>query len=142
RDGRYVVFQSAATNLVSGDTNEREDVFLADRQLHTATRISVGPGNVQSARDSGYGRMSGDGRYIVFESLADNFTSPDPNGTWDILMRDTVAGTTVCLSLAGSGTANDESHSPVISNDGSLVVFSSLASNLVAGDTNGVYDTF
>jgi subtilisin family serine protease len=142
RDGRYVVFQSAATNLVSGDTNDREDVFLADRQSHTITRVSVGAGGAQLSRDSGYARISGDGRYVAFESLAANLTSPDTNGTWDVFLRDVVAGTNLCLSLAASGTANDESHSPVISNDGSLVVFSSLASNLAPGDTNGVYDTF
>ncbi len=142
RDGRYVVFQSAATNLITGDTNDHEDVFMTDRQTHTTTRISVGPGGAQSSRDSGYARLTGDGRYVVFESLANNFTSPDTNGTWDIFLRDTVAGTNLCLSMAGSTNANDESHSPVISNDGSLVVFSSLASNLVGGDTNDVYDTF
>ncbi len=142
RDGRYVVFQSAATNLIVGDTNDREDVFVADRTAHTTTRVSVGPGGIQSSRDSGYPRMSGDGRYVVFESLAANFTSPDTNGTWDIFLRDTVAGTNVCLSVTGNGTANDESHNPVISNDGSLVVFTSLASDLAASDTNGVYDTF
>jgi subtilisin family serine protease len=142
RDGRYVVFQSTATNLVVGDTNDREDVFMADRQAHTTTRVSVGPGGIQSSRDSTDGRISGDGRYVVFESLADNFTSLDLNGTWDIFLRDTVAGTIQCLSLAGSGTANNESHSPIISNDGSLVVFSSLADNLAPGDTNGVSDLF
>jgi len=142
RDGRYVVFQSAATNLVAGDTNDREDVFLADRQTHTLTRVSVGPGGIQSSRDSNSGRISGDGRYVAFESLADNFTSPDANGTWDIFLHDTVDGTIECLSLTANGTANNESHSPIISNDGSLVVFSSLADNLVPGDTNGVPDLF
>ena len=142
RDGRYVVFQSSATNLVAGDTNDREDVFLVDRQARLTTRGSVGPGGVQSSRDSGSARISGDGRYLVFESLADNFVAGDNNGTWDIFLRDTVNGAVQCLSLAGSQTANDESHSPVISNDGSLVVFSSLASDLAAGDTNNVDDLF
>src|SRR5207245_1124152 len=85
RDGRYVVFQSGATNLIAGDTNDREDVFLFDRQTRTTTRVSVGPGGVQSSRDSGLSRISGDGRYVAFESLAENFvpgdtpTIPDDN---------------------------------------------------------------
>ncbi len=142
RDGRYVVFQSSATNLVSGDTNDREDIFLFDRQTKTTSRMSYGSGGVQSLRDSAYPAMSGDARYIAFESLASNFVSNDQNGTWDIFLRDRTAGTIQCLSLAGAATANDESHSPVVSNDGSLVAFTSLASNLSAGDTNETYDVF
>lgn len=142
RDGRYVVFQSLASDLVPGDTNDREDIFLADRQAGTTTRVSVGPGGVESARDSGSARVSGDGRYVVFESLADNFVAGDTNGTWDIFLRDVPGGTVQCLSMAGGHTANDESHTPVISRDGSLVVFSSLADDLVPGDTNKVDDLF
>src|SRR6185436_4972826 len=126
----------------AGDTNDREDIFLFDRQTSTRTRVSVGPGGAQSSRDSGFSRISGDGRYVAFESLADNFVSGDTNGTWDIFLRDTMSGTLQCLSLAGSQTANDESHSPVLSSDGSLVVFTSLASNLAASDTNEVNDVF
>src|SRR6185503_9688843 len=64
------------------------------------------------------------------------------NGTWDIFLRDITGGGLQCLSLAGNQTANDESHAPILSNDGSLVVFASLASNLVPGDTNDNYDLF
>jgi len=142
RDGRYVVFQSGATNLIIGDTNDREDVFLFDRQARTTTVISTGPGGVRSTRDSGYASLSGDGRYVAFESLADNFVANDTNGTWDIFLRDVTGGTIQCLSLAGGQTANDESHGAVISTDGSLVVFSSLASDLVAADTNNTFDLF
>jgi subtilisin family serine protease/Tol biopolymer transport system component len=142
RDGRYVVFQSSATNLIAGDTNDREDVFLFDRQSRAMSRVSIGPAGDQSSRDSGLSRISGDGRYAAFESLAENFVPGDVNGTWDIFLRDNLDGTIQCLSLAGSQTANDESHSPVMSNDGSLVVFSSLASNLAPGDTNEVNDLF
>jgi subtilisin family serine protease len=142
RDGRYVVFQSAATNLISGDTNDRDDLFLADRQTRTISRISTGPGGSQSARNSGSPSLSGDGRYIVFESLAENFVPGDANGTWDIFLRDRIGGTLECVSLAGGGTGNDESHSPVVSRDGSVVVFTSLASNLSPGDTNEAHDVF
>jgi subtilisin family serine protease/Tol biopolymer transport system component len=142
RDGRYVIFQSSATDLIAGDTNAREDVFLFDRQTRAITRASVGPGGLQSPRESGLSRISGDGRFVAFESLAENFVPGDNNGTGDIFLRDTINGTIQCLSLAGSQTANDESHAPVMSNDGSLVVFSSLASNLAPGDTNEVDDLF
>src|SRR5262249_25586302 len=128
RDGRYVVFQSSATNLVSNDTNEREDVFLYDRQTRAATLVSVGPGGLPSGRDSGWGRISNDGRYVAFESLADNFVTGDTNGTWDVFLRDLTSGSVQCLSLAGTHPANDESHCRAMSGDGSLVVFSSLAS--------------
>src|SRR5260221_1665808 len=142
RDGRYVVFQSSATNLIAGDTNDREDVFVFDRQTRTTSLISAGPGGVRSLRDSGYPHVSGDGRYVAFESLADNFVANDGNGTWDIFLRDVVGGTIQCLSLVGGQTANDESHDAVISTDGSLVVFSSLAGNLAAADTNNTMDLF
>jgi subtilisin family serine protease/Tol biopolymer transport system component len=142
RDGRYVVFQSSAADLSTGDSNEREDVFLFDRQTRGTTRLSIGAGGSQSLRDSGSARISGDARYCAFESLANNFVSGDTNGTWDIFLRDITGGTLECLSLAGNQTANDESHSPILSDDGSLVVFESLASNLTPGDTNETYDLF
>lgn len=142
RDGRYVVYQSSATNLVAGDTNDREDVFLFDRQTRATTRVSVGAGGAQSARDSGWASLSAEGRYLAFESLADTWVAGDTNGTWDVFLRDTVNGTVQCLSLAGSQTANDESHLAAMSSDGSLVVLDSLASNLAPNDTNGVTDLF
>jgi Tol biopolymer transport system component len=142
-DGRWVAFESNASNLVPGDTNGRLDVFLHDRQTATTTRISVGPAGVQSNDVSLNAAISSDGRWIAFESWADNLVEPDHNLVSDVFLHDRVAGTTRRVSLGPGGTqANERSRAASISADGRWVAFQSAASNLVADDTNDVVDTF
>ena len=78
-DGRFVAFDSVATNLVPGDTNGAADVFVRDRQTGTTRRVSVGPGGVQGNDVSVTPAISADGRFVAFESLATNLVPGDTN---------------------------------------------------------------
>jgi len=142
-DGRYVAFDSNASNLVSGDTNGVIDVFLRDTQTNTTTRISVDSNGVQGNNYSEFPSISADGRYVAFDSGASNLVSGDTNGVDDIFLHDKQTGTTTRLSVDSSGKqGNDNSDSPSISADGHYVAFYSYASNLVSGDTNNRVDVF
>ena len=142
-DGLDVAFTSAATNLVAGDVNGVDDIFLRDRVAGTTTLVSVSSAGVQGNGASLDASISGDGRYVVFESAASNLVAGDSNGVDDVFLRDTVAGTTLRLSVGlGGAQANGASFHAEISADGHTVTFPSAASNLVAGDSNGVTDVF
>jgi len=142
-DGRYVVFESSATNLVDNDTNGWNDIFLRDRQLGTTVRINLGAGGVEANQDSGNPTISRDGRYIAYESAATNLVSTATNGVYHIFRYDTVTKTTVHVSKTTGGVqGNGTSQYPSISNDGRYVSFTSLATNLIAGDTNARPDVF
>jgi Tol biopolymer transport system component len=143
-DGRYVAFISSASNLVAGDTDGWQDVFVRDRISRTTTRASVATGGTQANRDSyGPAAISANGRYVAFGSSASNLVARDTNGTSDVFVRDRVSGTTTRASVAAHGTqGNRVSAQPAISANGRYVAFGSNASNLVAGDTNGIVDVF
>jgi Tol biopolymer transport system component len=144
-DGRFVVFKSAASNLVVGDQNQTWDVFLRDRRSSTTELISIDSAGVQANSASGlYGTcISTNGRYVVYYSPASNLVAGDTNGWGDIFLRDRELGTTERVSLGiGGAQANDYSAYPSISEDGRFVAFESRATNLVPGDTNGTWDVF
>ncbi len=142
-DGRWVAFASAATNLVAGDTNGRSDVFVYDRQTSNIERVSVATAGIEGNADSELPSISGDGRFVTFLSVANNLVPRDTNNEADIFVRDRQAGTTARVSVSSSGTqADGGSFDPRISSDGSTVVFDSLATNLVPGDTGGFSDIF
>jgi Tol biopolymer transport system component len=142
-DGRYVAFISHATNLVSGDTNGEEDVFVNDRMAGTTERVSVSSTGEQGNLSSGAPSISADGRYIAFMGLANNLVSGDSNGGWDVFVRDRLAGSTERVSVSSSGDqGTSSSYYPSISADGRYVAFQSYASNLISGDTNGDADIF
>ena len=142
-DGRCVAFESDASNLVAGETNFLPDIFLHDRQIGTTERISVDSSGVQGLGFNVSPRISSDGRYVAFTSDASNLVPGDTNGDYDIFVRDRQLGTTERMSVDSSGMqANDFSGTPWISADGRFVTFYSLATNLVAGDTNAESDIF
>jgi hypothetical protein len=142
-DGRYVAFSSVATNLVAGDTNGYRDVFVHDRQTGTTTRVSVDNTGAQANADCDTPSISGDGRYVAFQSTATNLVAGDTNGTWDIFVHDRQTGTTTRVSVDNTGVeGNNNSIGASISADGRYVTFASDANNLVAGDTNGKRDVF
>lgn len=142
-DGRYVAFESTSTSLVSGDTNGSRDVFVRDVVMGTTVRASVDSAGIQGDSSSMAASISGDGRFVVFESSASNLVAGDTNGWADIFVRDLVAGTTVRVSVGpGGAEADGRSYQPAISADGRTVAFASTATNLVAGDTNGWCDVF
>ena len=143
-DGRYVAFASDATNLVSGDTNGSSDIFIHDRQTGQTTRVSIASDGTQATGGSSFSSaISSDGRYVAFESNADNLVGGDTNLAPDIFVHDRQTGQTTRVSVDSNGTqANGASYSPAISADGRYVAFESLATNLVSGDTNGSSDIF
>src|SRR6185436_8449149 len=141
-DGRYVTFESTATNLVPGDTNGSYDVFMHDMQTGITTRLSVNASGLQGDRSSGSPSISSDGRFVAFYSDATNLVPGDT--TWaGIVVRDLQAGTITRVSVDSSGVkANNGSTLPSISADGQFITFESYATNLVIGDTNGQPDIF
>ena len=141
-DGRYVVFNSAATNLVTGDINGQQDVFVHDMITGQTQRASVSTSGTEGSGQSQEGVISADGRYVAFVSSANNLVAGD-SGQWDIFVRDLVLDTTTRVSLnTAGGQANASSGTCSISSDGRYVQYRSNASNLVTGDTNGVMDMF
>jgi Tol biopolymer transport system component len=142
-DGRFVAFDSYATNLVPGDTNGFIDVFVRDRQSGTTERVSVATGGTQGNNYSCAPLISADGRYIAFTSYAFDLVPGDTNGFADVFVRDRQSGTTQRVSVdSGGAQGNRDSGGTSISADGRYVAFSSEASNLVSGDTNGFFDVF
>jgi Tol biopolymer transport system component len=143
-DGRFVAFESLATNLASGDTNGVSDVFVNDRMGFVTTRVSVSSSGAQANAESVNAAISADGRFVAFESLATNLVASDTNGVRDVFVRDRATGTTTRVSVSSSGAqGNGASSSPELSADGRFVAFLSQASNLVPGDTTvGNTDAF
>jgi Tol biopolymer transport system component len=142
-DGRYVVYNSQASDLVTGDTNGHQDIFLYDTANQTTTLISSDASGDPSNNASYFPSISADGRYVVFYSHASDLVAGDTNGNLDIFLYDTVSETTTLISNDVSGDPSDNgSYQPSISADGRYVVYSSLATDLVTGDTNGYRDIF
>jgi archaellum component FlaF (FlaF/FlaG flagellin family) len=157
-NGRFVAFSSGATNLVPGDTNPHVDVFVHDRETGETTRVSVASDGAQASGSGFVGStnasMSADGRFVAFESSAPNLVPGDtntcltlpniaPGECSDVFVHDRDTGQTTRVSVASDGTqADDQSFLPALSADGRFVAFSSLATNLVPGDTNSLLDIF
>jgi DNA-binding beta-propeller fold protein YncE/Tol biopolymer transport system component len=142
-DGRYVAFESEASNLVGGDTNTSMDIFVHDRQTGQTERVSVASNGSQGNGNSTWPSISTDGHYVAFDSVASNLVSGDTHGHWDVFVHDRQTGQTGRVSVASNGTqGNGNSTSPSISTDGRYVAFESEASNLVSGDTNNSMDAF
>lgn len=147
-NGRYVVFQSDAKNLVTGDTNRAVDVFLRDRGSGVTTRVSLSNSGRQANGPSGFATISADGRYVAFQSLASNLVRGDTNRMSDVFVRDLATGKTTRVSLNSRGRQARcnlgfcESTEPVLSAHGRYVAFESSATNLVPHDTNRLGDVF
>lgn len=140
-DGTIVSFTSAATDLVgAADTNLRSDIFVRDLQALTTTRVSVGPGGIQGARNSFQSALSSDGQLVAFASESDNFFEIDEDWV-DIFVRDRLANTTEMISVDPKGLGSDApSFGPAISADGRYVAFQSFTTILVPGDKNALGD--
>jgi len=146
-DGRFVVFESPFNNLVPDDTNGVEDIFVRDRDTGETTRVSVdSDGNEANGASEIYWAhaVSVDGRYVAFESAADNLVPNDTNGVEDIFVHDRETGATTRVSVDSDGNqANGYSGERTsISATGRYVAFWSGATNLVPNDTNGLDDVF
>ena len=142
-DGRYLAFASVATDLVPGDTNVQQDIFVRDLVAGTTERVSVATGGGEGHGFSFYPAISADGGHVAFHSLAADLVASDANAAGDVFVRDRIAATTVIASLADDGAqGNGTAFACAISAHGRHVAFDSVATNLVAGDTNGVDDLF
>jgi len=142
-NGRFVAFGSFAANLVADDTNDAIDVFVHDRDTGTTERVSIATAGTQANDDSFSPAISSSGRFVAFRSDATNLVANDTNNHSDIFVHDRTLGVTERVSVDSDGDqANGDSILPAISADGRFVVFSSEASNLVAGDTNNLADIF
>lgn len=139
-DGTKVVFESSSSNLVRGDRNGVVDVFLRDLVAGTTVRVSLTDADAAANGASSDAMISGDGTKVVFASGATNLVTGDTNGKRDVFVRDLVAGTTTRVSRSGATQGNGASTAPSIADDGGVVAFETLASNLVSGDTNGQSD--
>jgi len=157
-NARFAAFVSSASNLVPGDTNGVDDVFLVDNCISNwgkavtdcmpgVIRVSLRNDGSQSAAAASYPAVANDGRYVAFVSADPNMVAGDTNGVADVFLRDTCRGAAGCtpstmrVSVAtNGGQANAASGEPVFT--GRYVAFSSLASNLVTGDGNGLQDVF
>src|SRR4051794_19740011 len=93
-DGRFVAFISCASNLVTGDTNRKRDVFVRDRWHGTTRRVSVRSDGGQDNGDNDFVSISADGRYVAFSSAASDLVARDTNGSGDVFVRDRFLGTT------------------------------------------------
>ena len=143
-DGRYVAFDSFADNLAPGPGDQQGvDVFVRDRLNGTTEGISTIGDTGEFEGNSFLSSIAANGRFVGFSSADPTFEG-DTNGfITDAFVFDRQTGVVQLVSRSSDGTqANDESWSPLVSADGTSVVFSSRASNLVAGDTNDAFDVF
>lgn len=140
-DGTRVAFGSAATNLVSGDTNGYLDVFVRNISAGTTTMMSVSDSGAVVTGSKWVMDISGDGNVVSFESPSASIVAGDTNGATDVFVHPS-GGTTQRASVGSGGQADGHSFGGALSYDGTVVVFSSQATNLVPGDTNGKSDVF
>lgn len=145
--GRFVAFESRATNLLDGgaDTNGAPDIFVRDRRRGVTTRVSVSSGGVEGNGFSQVPAISANGRFVLFESFADNLVPDDGNAARDVFVHDRRTGETRRVSEAADGAGGDGHSRPYgasLSASGRYAVFHSGSTNLVPGDANGVNDAF
>ncbi|MGH2726461.1 MAG: TolB family protein, partial [Actinomycetota bacterium] len=139
-DARFVLFTSAASNLVADDTNPGYDFFVRDLVAGTTTQVSHPSSGTELSQR---GSISSDGRFVAYSSTRTDLGSEAPAGTLQVFLHSLVTQTTILVSVSATGeSGNNRSYSPSLSADGKLVAFQSQASNLVSGDTNGVSDIF
>ena len=143
-DGRFVAFQSDATNLVLFDTNANSDIFVRDRTAGVTERVSLASDGTQGNGDCIFAAISSNGRFVAFTSEANNLVAGDTNNKADIFIHDRQNDTTERIAApaefnAGSGIIIV---APAISPDGGFLGFRSNADDLVPGDTNNSFDTF
>jgi len=102
-DGRYIAFGSDATNLVNGDTNWMNDIFIRDMQTGAITRVSVSTPGMEADGDSDFNAISAGGTCIAFRSFATNLVDDDSNGVWDIFVHEHTGDPTITLTNPNGG---------------------------------------
>ncbi len=148
--GRYAFFQSESGTLAPNDTNGFCDAFLRDLWQRTTTRVSVGPGGAQGDECSFAAGISGLGRYLLVNTFASNLAPVGGPGHSNLLVKDRRTGRTTVATVGPGGEPSDAAIgdrvasrvSGGITADGRWVAFSTTATNMVAGDSNGQRDVF
>lgn len=149
-DGRFAAFVSRGGDLINGDTNFQEDVFLRDLVLGVTTRISLTTAGQEASWPSGPFSaatcvdvdLTPDGRFAAFSTIF-ALSPADTNAQTDVYVFDRLGGALELVSRSSSGALGDgASFLPQLSADGRWVLFSSHATNLVSGDTNLSPDVF
>jgi Tol biopolymer transport system component len=134
-DGRFALFESRASDLVNGDTNQAADIFVRDLSSNQTILVSSSTNAGFANGDSRSSVITPDGRFVAFVSAANNLVTGDTNHIVDVFVRDLQSNTTEIVSVGAlvpfGSTAVSES--PLITSDGRYVAFYSSASNLVAG---------
>ncbi len=145
-DGRYVTFESLANNLTTTpDTGSHWDIFVRDTKTGVIKKVSTGLRGAEANGDSNFADISADGRYVVFASTATNLVAGDDPDTiaYEIFVKDLKTDKITRLISRNRGASDTGSDTaPSVSADGSQIAFASDHSDLVPGDTNGVYDVF
>ncbi len=143
-DGRFVAFRSYARNLVPGDNNFAEDIFLFDRTTATIELISVSrTGGNANGGSTGRPAISGDGRYVSFLSLASNLVTGDTNNAADLFIRDRATGITTRPSLSATAAElSDDVNALAMTPDGRYLLFSTGDNTVIPGDDNAHPDLF
>lgn len=140
-NGRFIAFYSEATNLVSGDNNNLEDIFVFDRLLNTTKLVSINSVGAQANRPSYFPKISDNGQYIAFITAASNLSNADTNGYADVYVYDQINKETNLISVNSDGIQGNEgswsSFTPAISATGRFIAFSSMSTNLISNDLNG-----
>ncbi len=142
-DGRHVAFLSGADNLSVVDDNAPFNIFVRDLVAGTTTYVSRATDGTPGESDSSRPSISADGRYVAFESTANNLVVGEDEDWGNVFVRDLLAGTTTFVSRASDGTAGDgDSFNASISADGRHVAFESQATTLAVGDDKTINDIF
>ena len=149
RDGKWVVFESAATNLAGScsllgckDSNNADDVFLYEVATGNLSLLSATSNGTSGNGASNRPSISANGQRIVFQSDATNLGPSDGNGVTDVYLRDRATGTTSLVSTGPAGQGDKASTSPSISANGRFVSFDTKATNFTTGDTGGDIDVY
>jgi Tol biopolymer transport system component len=139
-NGRYALFESAASDLVAGDTNGAPDIFVRDLVLGVTRLVSVNTNGVSGNGGSRGSVMTPDGHYVAFTSAASDLVPADTNGISDVFVRDLQGNVTTLVSVgatpANASTLLSSSGPPAITPDGRFVAFFSTAVNLIPGVTS------
>lgn len=142
-NGNVIAFISGATNMVAGDSNGLDDIYVRDRAAGTTRRVNLSSAGAQADAFTDRPQISGNGRFVVFSSQAANLVGSDTNANADVFIRDRTTRTTRLVSMSSAEVQGEAaSYSPGISSDGRYVVFTSDSTNLIPSDTNGVQEIF
>lgn len=142
-DGTLICYESQASTLMEGDTNGVADIYVDDLVTGVRRRVSLATSGAEPDAACTNPIISGDGRFVFFQSMATNLAENIPEGTWQIYVHEIETGRTDLLTRGYDGLpGNANSFDPYPSKDGMTVGFESRATNLHPDDTNDFFDVY